>query len=98
MMDRLQTVMRDPGWLLELYVQQSSFWEQPLTYRGQLTAGRLASRYRTDLQQVFSHVSEYAIMTNSRGGPIYALVLASHREPAARIMSDIMAKYQLLRL
>jgi len=95
--ERLATVMFSTDWIDRLYVQQSGFWSEPVLHRRQVTASEVCRHYRDDLTRIFPHVSNAAIMTNSRGGPIYALVLASHMERAAGIMNDIIGKYQLQR-
>ena len=95
--ERLAAVMFSTEWIDRLYVQQSGFWSEPVLHRRQVTASEVCRHYRDDLTSIFPYVSNAAIMTNSRGGPIYALVLASHNERAAGIMNDIIGKYQLQR-
>jgi three-Cys-motif partner protein len=89
----LDRVMQSTDWIDELYVQQGRLWDEPVAVRGQLAASAVAERYEADLKAVFSSVSEPAIMTNSRGSPIYALVFASQNQGAApSIMRDMIRK------
>jgi len=89
----LDRVMRSTSWIDELYTQQGAFWNDPVAVRGQLAASAVAERYETDLKEVFASVSQPAVMTNSRGSPIYALVFASqNREAAPSIMRDVVRK------
>jgi three-Cys-motif partner protein len=93
----LERVMLSTRWVDDLYVDQGELWGAGRRYRRAVTARQVADHYCDDLRTVFDYVSNYAIMTNTRGGPIYALVLASHNARAVAIMNDIIQKYQLLR-
>jgi three-Cys-motif partner protein len=52
-------------------------------------ASNLAELYRRQLNTCFPHVSKAIIMRNSKNGPIYALILASHKELAVKKMHEI---------
>ena len=79
----LSRVMKSTAWIEELYVPQARLWDDPVAVRGQLAASVVAERYEADLREVFAAVSPPAVMTNSKGGPIYALVFASQNTRAA---------------
>jgi hypothetical protein len=66
-------------------------FENSLVKRGQILTRNLADLYAHQLEGAF--VSQPIIMTNSKGGPLYALILASHNEKAKKIMNDISTKY-----
>ncbi len=87
--------MISDSWVDELYVEQGSLIGSPVKYRTQLGPQKVAQRYSHDLSTVFDYISNTAIMRNSTGGAIYALMLASHNNRAAAIMNDIIRKYGL---
>lgn len=93
--ERLRSVMISDSWVDELYVEQGSLIGSPVKYRTQLGPQKVAQRYSHDLSTVFDYISNTAIMRNSTGGAIYALMLASHNNRAAAIMNDIIRKYGL---
>jgi three-Cys-motif partner protein len=88
----LERVMHSTGWVDELYTVQGSLLENPVAVRGNLAPRRGAQHYKSDLERIFATVSEPAIMTNSRGGPIYALVFASQNTRAARRIMDAIVR------
>ncbi|MCL5958890.1 MAG: three-Cys-motif partner protein TcmP [Chloroflexi bacterium] len=94
---RLNRVMGNIGWTDEIYVKQPTLFGDEHSYRGRLDPHRLADRYCTELRQLFPHVSEPVLMRNSRGAPLYALLLASHNKTAVRITNDIFRNYERLR-
>ncbi|MBN2139425.1 MAG: three-Cys-motif partner protein TcmP [Desulfovibrionaceae bacterium] len=49
----------------------------------------LTNFYVERLKYVFPHVSDVRIMYNSKNTPLYALILASHKQVATKIMNDI---------
>jgi len=51
----------------------------------------VAQVYSERVKEVFKHVSRPVIMRNSQNGPLYALMLASHKEVATEIMDEINA-------
>ena len=53
---------------------------------------KLAAIYANDLEAIFEHVSDPVIMWNSKGGALYALVLASHAELAKTKMNQIVRR------
>lgn len=87
---RLMAVLKDSGWMETLYVQQGALDGSSIAVRGRIDPQRLADRYASDLKTVFPFVSRPKIMTNSRGGVLYALAFASHNATATRIMEEIM--------
>jgi three-Cys-motif partner protein len=89
----VERVMGNSKWLDDVYALQGRLDEDPIAVRSELAADTVAGHYSRALHTVFAHVSRAAIMRNTRGSPVYALVLASQRPRAVAIMNDIMAKY-----
>jgi three-Cys-motif partner protein len=87
-------VLRSTDWIEEVYAQQATLEGDTVDVRGEIGSAELAEHYQADLKKVFASVSEPAIMTNSRGGAIYALIFASQNTGAAkRIMDGVVRKY-----
>jgi three-Cys-motif partner protein len=89
----LSRVMKRVSWIDQIYTEQGTLLGDPVLVRGTLEAAVVAQHYQEDLKEIFATVSAPAIMTNSRGSPIYALVFASQNKTAAsRIMNSVVAK------
>lgn len=91
-LSHLQRVMGDSGLIQEVYIAIPDFFEEERLQRSRLPAERLASKYRDRLRERFGNVSSFTIMRNSKGGPLYALFLASRNSTAVRIANDIFRK------
>jgi three-Cys-motif partner protein len=85
----LGRVMATDSWIDNLYVDQHDLFGGVRSSRRPIDARKLAAIYATDLAGIFEHVSDPIVMTNSRGGPLYALVLASHKSLAKERMNGI---------
>ncbi len=96
----LNRVMGSSDWIEQIYQPslQMSFIDEGSISRDVMRAEWLARVYANQLDQLFSFVSEPAIMTNTRNAALYALFLASHNKKAAKnIGNDIISGYQRLR-
>lgn len=91
---RLERVMAASAsaWVQNLYSVTTDMFGREFVEREQIVAEQLATRYASDLEGAFGYASDPIIMTNSRGGPLYALILASHNRTAVNIMNDISAR------
>lgn len=92
--DRINRMMGDESWFAEAYQpsRQLMLLESmavPLERQGEKLAERLVELYRQRLTKSFGHVSRAVIMRNSNGGPLYALILASHARVAVDKMHEI---------
>ena len=54
----------------------------------------LVEFYRERLKSIFPYVSDAVIMKNSKNGPLYSLVLASHASLAVKKMHEIFKRQQ----
>jgi three-Cys-motif partner protein len=90
---KLGRIMLDINWINDLYVPSVNLFGEEIAQRGRLAADKVASVYKEQLSTIFSFVSDYAIMSN-QGRPIYALVGATHKETALKIMNYIIEKYK----
>ena len=88
--ETLGRVMKSVAWMDEIYSDQFRLFDDALSSkRRPIDARRLAATYASDLEGVFGHVSDPVVMTNSKGGPLYALILASHKSLAKDRMNQI---------
>lgn len=92
--ERLRRVVGDPGWVDDLYVGQPDMFGNVVRRRARIRPTMIAAKYQQQLATEFRFVSRYVIMRNSRNGPMYALLLASPKEVAFKIMNDIMERYK----
>ncbi|MEW6273802.1 MAG: three-Cys-motif partner protein TcmP [Bacillota bacterium] len=83
--------------LEKLYTGQCTLFGDIEYTRGVLPAEKLAGLYAEGLCKVFKYVSKPVIMRNSRGGPLYALYLASNNQTAIKITNDIFGHYEKLK-
>ena len=91
----LGRVMKSVDWMDEIYSDQGMLFDSSFaSHRRPIDARKLAALYANDLQEVFGHVSDPVIMTNSKGGPLYALVLASHKSLAKDRMNQIIRRHR----
>ena len=94
---KINALMGTEDWFKVAYAEskQMSLLDLPgLQYerRSHEIAERLVKFYQKRLQTCFKHVSHAVIMKNSSGGPMYALILASHAELAKKKMEEIFAR------
>lgn len=95
---KINALMGTEDWLKVAYAEnkQMSLLDLPelnkFERRRHEIAERLVTFYQERLQTCFKHVSRAVIMKNSSGGPMYALILASHAELAKKKMEEIFAR------
>lgn len=89
----LAKVMGSDRWVNDIYTKHGHLFNGSTSLRNEIEPRKIAQIYSNQLKEVFPYVSDYVIMRNSIGAPIYALVLASHNETAIKIMNDIMRKF-----
>ncbi|NJM00008.1 MAG: three-Cys-motif partner protein TcmP [Synechococcaceae cyanobacterium SM2_3_2] len=96
---RINLVMGNSSWVDGIYQLESqlSLFEEQSVSRESLSAEWLASLYAEQLKILFPHVSNPVIMKNSKNSALYALILASPKESAKKIMNDIFSRYERLK-
>jgi three-Cys-motif partner protein len=60
------------------------------------TGQRLGRLFKKRLEEVFPHVTDPLVMTNSRNAPLYCLIFAGHKQKASEIVQDIFQRYEQL--
>jgi len=68
--------------------------EQRMQKKKENLVDDIVELYRSQLKTVFKDVSDAIIMRNSKNGPLYALILASHASVAVRKMHEIFKRHQ----
>lgn len=84
-----------PEWRSAIYETVPSLFG-PWELKARPTSAiRLAKLYAARLSEIFPHVTEPLVMTNSKGAPIYCLVFAGHHPIGAKIARDIFQRFDL---
>lgn len=83
---KLERVFGEPVWE-DLYTPAPTMFGDEFGHRGLVSPELVAGLYRQRLEDCFRHVSEPKIMRNSKGAPLYALMLASHKGVAKKLMN-----------
>ena len=60
------------------------------------TGQRLGRLFKKRLEEVFSHVTDPLVMTNSKNAPLYCLIFAGHNSTGAKIVREIFQRYEQL--
>jgi three-Cys-motif partner protein len=83
-------------WRGEIYEEVPTLFG-PVEMKIRRTTGqRLGQLFKKRLEEVFSHVTDPLVMTNSRNAPLYCLIFAGHKPTGAKIVRDIFQRYQRL--
>lgn len=86
---RLTGVWGNESWKQQVFAPERTLFGKTLSKRDR-GAERLSTGFRQRLRTVYKHVSKPAMMKNSKGRAIYALMLASHAPVAQKIAEDIL--------
>ncbi|MFP5221859.1 MAG: three-Cys-motif partner protein TcmP [Acidobacteriota bacterium] len=94
---KISMVMGQSDWFHHVYQesQQLTLFDigPQFERRSDQLAERLCELYRDQLKTCFEHVSDGVLMRNSKGGPLYALILASHAKLAKDKMHEIFGRF-----
>lgn len=85
---RLDIYFGSPLWFDTVYQKQKTLFGDQ-TKKVEASGIALLRWYRQRLLTVFSHVSNAALIRNTRGGHLYHLLLASHNKNGVKIANDI---------
>jgi len=91
--ERMRRVWGNDDWEHDFYKTDQGLFE-PITKKVDGSSELLASKYRGRLLELFEFCPEHVIMRNSKGGPVYALVFATHNKVGFKIMDYILRKYE----
>jgi len=93
---RMNNFWGSTEWRGDIYQQVSTLFGTVEMKMQPTTGKRLGRLFTRRLREVFRHVTEPLVMTNSRNAPLYCLIFAGHNVTAARIVREIFQRYQQL--
>ena len=92
---RLDEYFGSPDWKRVLYKRRPSLFDDDIATGEQekieKSGAALLKWYRDRLRTIFSHVSNAALICNTKGGHLYYLLLASHSKTGVKIANDILS-------
>ncbi len=93
--DRLNRFFGSTKWRDDIYVEEPGLFG-PVLRKIPQSADSLSNLFKARLAQIFPFISSPLIMTNSRGGPLYCLIFAGHKEVGRKIMENIFRRFERL--
>lgn len=93
---RMNNFWGSTEWRGDIYQQVSTLFGTVEMKMQPTTGKRLGGLFTRRLREVFPHVTEPLVMTNSRNAPLYCLIFAGHNVTGARIVREIFQRYQRL--
>jgi len=93
---RMNNFWGSTEWRGDIYQQVSTLFGTVEMKMQPTTGKRLGRLFTRRLREVFRHVTEPLVMTNSRNAPLNCLIFAGHNVTGARIVREIFQRYQRL--
>ena len=94
--ERMNRFWGSSEWRDDIYQEVPTLFG-PVEVKIRRTTGqRIGRLFKRRLQEVFGHVTDPLVMTNSRNAPLYCLILAGHNQTGVRIVEQIFQRYKRL--
>lgn len=94
--ERMNRFWGSTEWRGDIYEKVQTLFG-PVEMKIRHTTGRRLGRlFKTRLEEVFPHVTDPLVMTNSKNAPLYCLIFAGHNPTGAKIVWDIFQRYERL--
>lgn len=94
--ERMNRFWGSDEWRDDIYEQVPTLFG-PIEMKIRRTTGqRLGRLFKERLGEVFPHITNPLVMTNSRNAPLYCLIFAGHNKMAAGIVESIFQRYERL--
>lgn len=77
-------------WYNLLYAQQPTLFGESEIEKAAAAGPKLLNWYRSRLGKVFGRVSKAALIRNTKNGPLYYLMVASHNRTGVKIADHIL--------
>ncbi len=87
--DIISGVIGNNDWINEIYYKSKDLFGDNWAVRNKINIEKLVCLYTNQVKGIFEYLSKPVIMRNSKNAPIYALILASHKHVARKIMDEI---------
>lgn len=94
--ERMNRFWGSPDWRDDIYEEVPTLFGPVEVKIRRTTDERLGQLFKHRLGEVFPHVTDPLLMTNSKNAPLYCLMLASHNSTGAKIVDQIFAGYRRL--
>lgn len=88
---KLDGYFGSPEWFDVLYKKAKTLFDDDAQEKVTASGEALLKWYRDRLRKHFKHVSKAALITNTRGGHLYYLLLASQNKTGVKIADDILS-------
>ena len=93
---RLDRYFGSSDWFPALYKPRKTLFGDDEQEKIDDSGKALVKWYRDRLRTLFPHVSEAALIRNTKGGHLYYLMLASHKAAAVKIASEILSAGEIV--
>lgn len=95
--ERMNRFWGSADWRNLIYDEVKDLWGNTVEIKIETTSGEmLGALFKGRLQEVFPHVTDPLVMTNSVGAPLYCLIFAGHNPTGAKITQSIFQRYERL--
>jgi three-Cys-motif partner protein len=94
--ERMNRFWGSTEWRGDVYEQVPTLFGTVEMKIRRTTGRRLGRLFKERLEQVFPHVTDPLVMTNSKNAPLYCLILAGHNQTGVEIVRKIFARYERL--
>ena len=92
--ERMNRFWGSKEWRAAIYEKKRTLFEYVEMKSYRTTGQRLGRLFKKRLEQVFPHVTDPLVMTNSKNAPLYCLILAGHDSTGAKIVREIFQRYE----
>jgi three-Cys-motif partner protein len=94
--ERMNRFWGCPEWRGDIYEEIPTLFGPVERKIHRTTGQRLGRLFKKRLKTVFPYVTDPLVMTNSRNAPLYCLIFAGHNPIGAKIVRDILQRYERL--
>ncbi|MGA9350424.1 MAG: three-Cys-motif partner protein TcmP [Anaerolineae bacterium] len=94
--ERMNRFWGSTEWRADIYEEVPTLFG-PVEMKIRRTTGqRLGRLFKKRLEEVFPHVTNPLVVTNSKNAPLYCLILAGHDPTGVKIVREIFQRYERL--
>ena len=94
--ERMNRFWGSVEWRADIYDQVPTLFGPVEMKISRTTGQRLGQLFKKRLAEVFPHVTDPLVMTNSRNAPLYCLIFAGYNETGTKIVQEIFGRYNRL--
>lgn len=94
--ERMNRFWGSTEWRGDIYEEVPTLFGPVEMKISRTTGDRLGRLFKKRLSEIFPHVTDPLVMTNSKNAPLYCLIFAGHNPTGTRIVQDIFQRYMRL--